>query len=247
MLNKQDVRAQGFFLLSGLTLAATQMSTPDCMSRVAQVWRSVCGVTTPSSPAPLTAALVSSRMTRSGIDDPPYRPANFQTKCFCELDAKHLCSPPRSHRGERSVIALHLVAGIIWGSLAARFIVQNFTSLGLAVIYLSGFLFSPVSKSRNAQACLVMVAQSLVFLVLFFGGNWLANKYLDYDASDAIPIASLVSFFLMIVYGVVQVPGKLLLATLCARQPFFAEAALLAPDPVAFAWQFQKSKVKARP
>ena len=142
------------------------------------------------------------------------------------------------------MVALHLVAGIIWGSLAAQFIVQNFTSSSLAVIYLSGFMFSPVSKSRNARACLVMVAQSLVFLVLFFGGNWLANKYIDYDAWNAIAIASLGSFWLMIVYGVVQVPGKLLLAELSAWQPFFAEAAVLAPDPVAFARQFQKSKVK---
>jgi len=141
-----------------------------------------------------------------------------------------------------SVTALYFVAAIVWGSLAAQLLVQTFTSFCLSVIFLSGFLFSSVSKSRNAQACLIMVAQFFAFDALFLAGNWLANKYIDYDASNAILIALLVSFFLMIVYGVVRVPGKLLLAKLSAWQPLFAEAALLAPNPVAFARQFKNQR-----
>src|ERR1700730_16384433 len=95
--------------------------------------------------------------------------------------------------------ALIFVGAIIWGALSAQFLVQAITSLVIAVIYLSGLVFSKVSKSLNAMASLVSIAQTLFFAALFYGGNWISSYFMDYDSWNWTAIVSLVSFLATIV------------------------------------------------
>jgi hypothetical protein len=132
---------------------------------------------------------------------------------------------------------LIFVWAIIWGSLSAQFLMQTVTSFIIAIIYLSGLAFSKVVKSRNATGFAVSVVQVLLYGALFYGGNWLSSFYIDYGSWNATSIASLLSFFAMIVYGALQVPGKLLLARMAAWRPYFMEASMAVPahERVAFA------------
>jgi hypothetical protein len=117
------------------------------------------------------------------------------------------------------------IAAVIWGLLAAQFMVQAITSFVLAFVYLSGLMFSRVSKSLNATGILVSLVQAIVFLVLFFGGNGVTSKFIDYDSWNANSIASTVAVLLSLIYCGVQVPGKFLLARLSAWEPYFVQAA----------------------
>jgi hypothetical protein len=113
-----------------------------------------------------------------------------------------------------------------------QFLVQTVTSLIIGIIYSAGLAFSKVAKSRNSTGFAVSVVQVLLYTALFYGGNWFASHYIDYDSWNATSIASLLSFLAMIVYGALQMPGKLLLARTSAWRPYFMEASIALGVPV---------------
>jgi hypothetical protein len=130
------------------------------------------------------------------------------------------------------------VLAVIWGSLAAQFLVQLVVSFIIALLSLAGVVFSKVSKIMNMVGALTALFQSIIFGVLFVGGNWLTSGFISYDW-DATSIASLLSFLGTIVYIAPQLPGKFLLARMCAWKPYFSEASMAVPrnERVAFARQ----------
>jgi hypothetical protein len=139
--------------------------------------------------------------------------------------------------------ALILIAGIVWGSLSAQFLVQTITSLIIASISLAGLAFSKVPKDMNAAGCIAALAQAAIFAVLFFGGNWFASGYIDFASWNAASIASLVAFVSTLIYCALQVPGKILLARLSAWAPFFVQAAMGRPrnERVSLAKEYRAS------
>ncbi|MGB7034088.1 MAG: hypothetical protein WBD71_01065 [Xanthobacteraceae bacterium] len=135
------------------------------------------------------------------------------------------------------------IAAVVWGSLSAQFLVQVVSSLITGFVYLSGLLFSRVSKSITAIGTLVGFIQAVVFAALFFGGNWFASSYIDYGSWNADSIASVVAFLLTIIYCALQVPGKILVARLCAWKPYFAQTVRTrrpGEEAVAFAREYLK-------
>jgi hypothetical protein len=116
------------------------------------------------------------------------------------------------------------IGSIIWGTLAAQFLVQTLSSFTSACIYLYGLLFSQVKKRLNAIFFITSLTQAVVFAVLLAGGFWLIDLYIPYP-SNADLIAALVAFVFYFVNCLVQVPDKILVARMCAMQPFFAEFA----------------------
>jgi hypothetical protein len=136
---------------------------------------------------------------------------------------------------------LKFVGAIVWGALSAQFLVQTVTSFIIAIIYVTGLACSKVAKSHNAIGSAVSVAQVVVFAALFYGGNWLSIYFVNYDTWNAASIAGLLSFLLGIVYGALQVPGKLLVARMAGWRPYFMEASMTVPahERVAFARKCQ--------
>jgi hypothetical protein len=127
------------------------------------------------------------------------------------------------------VAVLIFIWSIVWGALSAQFLVQTVTSLIVAVIFFAGLAFSKVAKLLNAIAFATSAAQVVLFGVLFQGGNWLSSHVIDYGSWNATSVAGLLSFSATIVYCVLQVPGKLLLARMSAWRPYFAEASMAVP------------------
>lgn len=120
---------------------------------------------------------------------------------------------------------LSFIIAVIWGSLSAQFLVQVVTSLIIGFVYLVGAVLSKVSRAMNFTGALISIGQTLLFGVLLFGGTWMISEYvIDYDTWSAGAIASLLAFLGTSIYCARQVPGKLLLARMCAWVPNFMEA-----------------------
>jgi hypothetical protein len=141
--------------------------------------------------------------------------------------------------------AILIFAGAaLWGSLSAQFLVQVITCLDVAVVYLTGIIFGKVSRGMNCTGALVSFVQSIMFGILFLGGNWLTSKYIiDYGTWNAASIASVFAFVGTIIYVAPQVPGKIVLAKMCALVPNFVDASMCVPaaQRVAFArkWRLE--------
>ena len=138
---------------------------------------------------------------------------------------------------------MRFIAAVVWGSLSAQFLVQVVTSLIIGFVFLSGLMFSRVRKSLTAQGAAAGFIQAIVFAALLVGGTWFVSDYVDYGRWNTNSISSAVAFLLTIIYCAVQVPGKILVARLCAWRPFFAQAVstLSAGESVAFARKYLKS------
>jgi hypothetical protein len=141
---------------------------------------------------------------------------------------------------------------ILWGSLSAQFSVQVVVSFIIALVHLSGVFFSKVSAAMNLTGALTGFAQSIMFGALFVGGNWATSKYIvDYYTWNAASIAALLAFVVTMIYVSPQVPGKVLLARMCAWVPHFMEAQMHEPrkQRVAFArkWRLEAKENRARP
>lgn len=132
---------------------------------------------------------------------------------------------------------LIFIAGLIWGSLSAQFFVQTIVCLVVASLHLLGFVFSSVSKANNALGAGVALFQTILFGALFVGGNWIASNYIDYEEWNATSIGGLITFLATIAYIARQVPGKIMLANMCAWEPYFFEASSAMPvnERIAFA------------
>src|SRR5260370_36827790 len=104
-------------------------------------------------------------------------------------------------------IGLFIVA-IIWGSLSAQFLVQTILSFIIASIYLCGIVFSKVSKVTNMIGVLGSLLQSIMFGLLFYGGNSIACQFLTYVWHA---IVLLLAFFGAIVYVSPAVPVMIFL------------------------------------
>jgi hypothetical protein len=143
--------------------------------------------------------------------------------------------------------ALIFIAGLIWGSLSAQFLVQTITSLIIASVYLAALASAKVPRTWNAAACGVSLLQAIIFAALFFGGNWLASLYIDFVNMNATSIASLVTFLVTLLYTARQVPGKILVARLSSQDHWFVRAAMNRPpaEVVELAWKYRASPTMA--
>jgi len=121
--------------------------------------------------------------------------------------------------------AFLLIGLIVWGALAAQFLVQTISSFVCACIYLYGLLFSRVKKRLNAIFFATALTQALVFALLFAGGFLLVALFVEPPAWNAHWIAGLVAFAISFIYCAMQVPDKILAARMCAMKPIFAETA----------------------
>jgi hypothetical protein len=74
-----------------------------------------------------------------------------------------------------------LVFAVIWGSLSAQFLVQTILSFIVAVLCLVGIGFSKVSRTMNSAGSLSSLFQSIIFGILFVGGNYISTRYISYD------------------------------------------------------------------
>lgn len=138
---------------------------------------------------------------------------------------------------------LIFIAGLIWGSLSAQFLVQTVTSLLNALVYLAGLASAKVPRAWNAMASGVALLQALIFAAFFLGGNWLASAYVDFVSMNATSIGSLVSFLVTLLYTARQVPGKVLVARLSSQDHWFVRAAVRKSpaEVVALAWKYRAS------
>lgn len=121
--------------------------------------------------------------------------------------------------------AFYFIGAIVWGSLAAQFLVQIIASLLIAAVYLYGLLFSPVKMTITAAGLAGALAQALVFAALFGGGSVLFAKYfhpLDWNTDI---IAGFIAFVLTLIYCFIQVPDRILVAQFVSTVPYFAERA----------------------
>ena len=136
---------------------------------------------------------------------------------------------------------LIFVGAVIWGSLSAQFLVQAMLSFAIALICLAGIVFSKVSKTQNIIGALTSLVQSIIFGILFLGGNYLSSDYINYETWGAASIVSVISFLLTIVYCSSQIHGRIRLARLCSWVPYFFEASNRVPcnERVAFAKKYQ--------
>lgn len=135
---------------------------------------------------------------------------------------------------------LIFVVAVIWGSLSGQFLVQVVTSFVVAAVCITATFFSKVPKSMNLTGAPTSFAQSIMFGILFVGGNWITSEYIiDYNTWNAVSIASLLSCLGTIIYVSPQVSGKILLARMCAWSLYFMEASMQYPasERVAFAWK----------
>jgi hypothetical protein len=98
------------------------------------------------------------------------------------------------------------------------------------VVSLAAIGISKVSKAMNLAGTLSGTAQLIIFGILFVGGNWLTSKYIiDYGTWNAHSVAAMLSFIASLIYCIRQVPGKVLLAKMCAFTPDFMEAQMREP------------------
>lgn len=141
--------------------------------------------------------------------------------------------------------AVVFVSAAIWGSLSAQFLVQAILSLCIALLHLSGIAFSKVSRAMNSTGFLTSLFQSIIFGVLFAGGNYISSGYIRYDSWNAASIASVASLLATIIYVSRQVPGKIALAKMCTWVPYFFEASNCMPanERVEFARKYPKEPI----
>jgi hypothetical protein len=112
------------------------------------------------------------------------------------------------------------IGSIIWGGLAAAFLVQAISSFISACIFLYGLLFSRVKKKLNAIFFSSALTQAAVFAVLLVGWVGLLVGYGNVNWT-----AGSVAFVVSFIYWAIQVPNKILAARMCAMKPLFAEMA----------------------
>jgi hypothetical protein len=115
-----------------------------------------------------------------------------------------------------------LIGSIVWGALAAQFLVQATSSFISACIFLYGLLFSPVKKKLNAIFFSSALTQAAVFGVLLVGWVGFLVGY-----GNISWVAGSVAFVVSFIYSAIQVPNKILAARKCAMTPLFAEMARL--------------------
>jgi hypothetical protein len=117
------------------------------------------------------------------------------------------------------------IISVVWGSLAAQFLVQTISSFTSACIYMYGLLFSRVKKRLNASFFGTALAQAVLFAVLFVGGFWLVGLFIEHPIPTANWIAGFVAFIVTFAYCAIQVPDKTRAARMSAMKPLFAEFA----------------------
>jgi hypothetical protein len=117
------------------------------------------------------------------------------------------------------------IISVVWGSLAAQFLVQTISSFTSACIYLYGLLFSRVKKRLNAIFFGKALTQAALFAVLFVGGFWLVGLFVEHPVPTGNWIAGFIAFIVTFAYCAIQVPDKIRAARMCAMKPLFAEFA----------------------
>jgi hypothetical protein len=135
---------------------------------------------------------------------------------------------------------------VVWGSLSGQFLAQAVTSLVAAVVYIiAAITGSPVCKVRNLTGTLISFSHAIVYSMLLICGYKTVGAYVT-DIWSAASVGFLISFLATIVLVAPRVPGKILLARMCARVPnFVQEASLRFPvsERVAFARRWQAKRL----
>jgi hypothetical protein len=124
-----------------------------------------------------------------------------------------------------TVSDVSLIISVVWGSLAAHFLVQTISSFASACIYMYGLLFSRAKKRLNASFFGTALTQAVLFAVLFVSGFWLVGLFVEHPVPVANWIAGFVAFIVTFAYYAVQVPDRIRAARMCAMKPLFAEFA----------------------
>jgi uncharacterized protein with PQ loop repeat len=124
-----------------------------------------------------------------------------------------------------TVSDVSFIISVVWGSLAAQFLVQTISFFTSACVYLYGLLFSRVKKRLNAPFFGTALTQAALFAVLFVGGFWLIGLFVEHPVPVANWITGFVAFIVTFTYYAVQVPDKIRVARMCAMKPLFAEFA----------------------
>jgi uncharacterized protein YebE (UPF0316 family) len=134
---------------------------------------------------------------------------------------------------------LGYICAILWGGFAAQFLVQSVTSFLNGLIALSGLIGSKVDRVMNATGVVVGFGMGIVFAALLYAGHALFRRYVGYITWDGRSIALAVAFGFSLIYCVVQIPGKLILAWVTAWVPNFAELSRSVPaaQRVDYAWK----------
>ena len=114
------------------------------------------------------------------------------------------------------------IGSMVWGALAAQFLVQAISSFISACIFLCGLLFSRVKKKLNAIFFSSALTRAVVFAVLLAGWVGLLVGF-----GNVNWVAGSVAFVVSFIYSAIQVPNKILAARMCAMKPIFAEMARL--------------------
>jgi hypothetical protein len=101
---------------------------------------------------------------------------------------------------------LLFIGSIVWGSLAALFLVQTISSLISAGIHLYSLSFSRVKNELNTIFFATALTQAVLFAALLVGGFWLIGWYVE--LWNANWTAGSVAFVLTFIYCAIQVPNN---------------------------------------
>jgi hypothetical protein len=134
---------------------------------------------------------------------------------------------------------LGYICAIVWGGFAAQFLVQSITSFLDGLIALAGLVGSRVDKVLNATGVGVGFGLAILFAALVYLGSWISVRFIDYNTWNGRLITLAVVFSLSLIYCLIQVPGKLILAWVTAWVPNFAELSRSVPaaQRVGYAWK----------
>lgn len=119
---------------------------------------------------------------------------------------------------------LGFTIALVWGTVAAQFLLQAITSLCIVIIYLPAIAFSKVRKALTVRGVVTTLCRTILFLALFLGGYWLSRKYINYANWNLDSITTATLFAASALFMFPQIPGKISFARKCAWQPNFLEA-----------------------
>ena len=132
---------------------------------------------------------------------------------------------------------VHFLLALIWGTLAASFLMQIITSGVITIIYIAALGFSKVKKRLNAFAALFCFLQTVFFTALLIAGTLFVRRTLDYTTPNFLAIVTLISFMITILSIAPEMPGKITLAQKSAWVLDFFESAktMSAKERIAYA------------
>ena len=121
---------------------------------------------------------------------------------------------------------LGFTIALVWGTVAAQFLLQAITSFCMVIIYLPAVALSKVRKALTLRGVVMTLCRTILFLALFLGGYWLSKKYINYSVWNLDSITAATLFAASALFMLPQIPGKIIFAWKCAWEPNFLEASV---------------------